>query len=115
MDHTESHFDTSLLFPRRSAAFLNLWYRTYEQAREALDSYPDRFLFPYRSQFVVCEASLLKHLEIDTDDPDWARIGHDWVRPADESAWLRLSKRLAGELERFRPSVFRLPSERRPG
>lgn len=93
-----TEFDTAWLFPRKTAAFLNLWYRTYEEAKDALQQYPDRFLFPYRSQFVVCESSMLEHLGIDTNDPDWARIGHDWWQSGDAEARERLAAVLKGKL-----------------
>ena len=87
-------FDTTRLFPRRTAAFLNLWYRTYNEAKAALTEYPDRLLFPYRKQFVVCEATMLEYLTIDTNDPDWKRIGHDWLSRDDPAAHARLAHRL---------------------
>ena len=92
-------FDTAWLFPRRTAAFLNLWYRTYDEALHALEQHPDRFLFPYRSQFVVCEGSMLESLAVDTNDPDWALIHHDWARPRDFEARDRLAGRLSRLLQ----------------
>lgn len=90
----EEEFDTTRLFPRRTAAFLNLWYRTYDEAKAALTEHPDRFLFPYQTQFVVCEGSMLEFLSIDTNDPDWNRIGHDWLSDDDSSAHNGLASRL---------------------
>ena len=86
-------FDTTRLF-QRTATFLNLWYRTYAEAREVLTTNPKRYLFPYRHQFVVCEGQLLADQGIDTSDPDWERIGRDWVRPLDARAQARLAVRL---------------------
>ncbi len=96
---SDEALDTTWLFPRKTAAFLNLWYRTYEEAREALDQYPARFLFPYRHQVVVCEGSMLEHLGIDTNDPDWRLIGHDWYRPNGTAAHQRLTQVLKGKLK----------------
>lgn len=95
----ELDFDTEWLFPRRAAAFLNLWYRTYDEAKDALVEHPDRFLFPYRNQFVVCEGSLLEHLGVDTNDPDWALLGHDWHCPPDLQARQRLGTLLKSKLK----------------
>jgi len=86
-------FDTTRLF-QRTATFLNLWYRTYAEAREVLTPNPKRYLFPYRHQFVVCEGQLLEDQGIDTSDPDWERIGRDWVKPLDARAQARLAVRL---------------------
>lgn len=89
----EIGFDATRLF-QRTATFLNLWYRTYDQAREVLTADPKRYLFPYRHQFVVCEGQLLEDQGIDTADPDWERIGRDWVKPLDARAHARLAVRL---------------------
>ncbi len=90
----EHEFDTTRLFPRRTAAFLNLWYRSYDEAKATLSEHPDRYLFPYRTQFVVCEGSMLEFLSVDTNDPDWGRIGHDWLSTDDSAAHARLALRL---------------------
>jgi len=86
-------FDTTRLF-QRTATFLNLWYRTYAEAREVLTTVPKRYLFPYRHQFVVCEGQLLIDQGVDTTDPDWERIGRDWAKPLDAKAHARLAVRL---------------------
>ncbi len=91
--HVDVGFDTSRLF-QRTATFLNLWYRTYGEAREMLTTDPKRYLFPYRHQFVVCEGQLLEDQGIDTTDPDWERIGRDWAQPLDKKALARLAVRL---------------------
>jgi hypothetical protein len=90
----EPAFDTMRLFPPRSAAFLNLWFRTYEEASVVLRKTPWRFLFPYKHQFFVCEPGFLEARGIDPKDPDWERIGHDWVRPRNAAAHARLSAML---------------------
>ncbi|ABS61657.1 conserved hypothetical protein [Parvibaculum lavamentivorans DS-1] len=86
-------FDTSRLFSEKAGFYLNAWFVTYEEAKAALTR-KDRFLFPFRHQFVVCEAGLLKSLGIDTNDPDWEAIGHDWVKPLDTQAHYRLNQKL---------------------
>lgn len=87
-------FDTTRLFPPKTSFYLNGWYVTYEEAQAALVR-KDRFLFPYRHQFVVVEAGLLKSLGIDVTDPDWDLIGRDWARPLDRQAHYRLNQKLA--------------------
>lgn len=87
-------FDPARLFGPRTAVFLNLWFRNYEEARQALTTEPKWYLFPYRRQFVVCEAQLLEDQNIDTSDPDWERIGRDWVKPLDAAAHARLGLQL---------------------
>lgn len=88
-------FDTTRLFPPSTSFYLNAWFATYEEARAALGARRDRFLFPYRSQFVVCEGGLLASLGIDVKDADWDLIGRDWVKPEDGQAHYRLNQKLA--------------------
>ena len=52
------------------------------------------FLFPYRNQFFICEWGFVVALGLDPADPDWERIGRDWVRPRDEVARDRLEAKL---------------------
>lgn len=99
-------FDTARLFTPKTGFYLNSWFVTYEEAKSALTR-KDRFLFPYRHQFVVCEGGLLKSLGIDVADPDWQAIGRDWVKPQDAKAHYRLNQKLA----RIVPPV---PERRRP-
>jgi len=77
-----------------SDVFLNHWCRTYEEARTVHER-ADGFLFPYRAHFVVCPPGVLAARGVDPFDPDWRRIGHDWVRPRDQAAFARLTRRLA--------------------
>ncbi|MDX1983046.1 MAG: hypothetical protein SFV51_22435 [Bryobacteraceae bacterium] len=88
----ENAFDPAALFDRAGGAFLNRWFRTYEEARASLDR-DGGFLFPYHKHFVVCEGGFLEASGIDPGDPDWERIGRDWVKPADTEARRRLSTR----------------------
>lgn len=71
---------------------LNRWFATYE---EALASLADRggYLLPYRHQFLICEPEAIRLLGLDPADPDWQRIGYDWVEPVDREAWERLRAR----------------------
>lgn len=89
----ETGFDTTRLF-LKTAAFLNFWFRDYDEARQVLTNEPRRFLFPHRQHFVVCEGGLLEALGVDIGDPDWERMGRDWVKPADRRARARLAVRL---------------------
>jgi hypothetical protein len=70
-------------------AIVNRWFTNYEDARESLHA-EGGYLFPYRNQYFVTLREGIRELGLDPDDPDWARIGWDWVRPKDEEAWERL-------------------------
>lgn len=90
--------DTERFFESRTgerigAAFLNRWFARYSEARSSLEA-EGGYLFPFRHQFFICEYGFLQAREIDLSDPDWERIGRDWVRPADVEARDRLEHRL---------------------
>jgi hypothetical protein len=72
--------------------FLNRWFTTYEAARAARAT-EGGFLFPFGGHFFVTEDGGVRELGLDPRDPDWERIGWDWVRPLDRDAWDRLAER----------------------
>lgn len=81
-----------LMYVPRMGVFLNRWFHTYAAAREA-HAAEGGFLLPYRDQFFVAEAEAVRELGLDPDDPDWERIGWNWVKPRDRAAWERLRDR----------------------
>jgi hypothetical protein len=81
-----------VMYVSRMDVFLNRWFTTYEEARASLDS-EGGYLLPYANQFFVTVAGAIRELGLDPQDPDWARIGWDWVRPADIEAWERLKEK----------------------
>ncbi len=88
--------DTERFFESRSgepvgAAFLNRWFARYDEARASREA-EGGYLFPFRYQFFICEPGFLEARGIDPADPDWERIGRDWVRPIDEAAHDRLER-----------------------
>lgn len=82
----------TLWCPPNLDVFLNRWFTTYEEARRVLES-EGGYLLPYRHQFFVCEAPAIKAMGLDPEDPDWARVGRDCARPADEQAYRRLREK----------------------
>jgi hypothetical protein len=87
-----TRLDTEAFFAA-ARGFLNRWFARYDEARASLEA-EGGYLFPYRHQFFVCEWGFLDALGIDPKDPDWERIGCDWVRPHDAAAHVRLEQRL---------------------
>ena len=85
----ESDEQGTTMYVPRMDAFLNRWFNTYEEARASLDA-EGGFLLPYADQFFVASAGAIRELGLDPDDPDWARIGWDWVHPIDPGARERL-------------------------
>ena len=70
-------------------AFLNRWHASYAEARTCLEA-EGGFLLPFGEHFFVTKDAGIRELGLDPEDPDWARIGWDWVRPQDREAWERL-------------------------
>lgn len=84
----------------RMAPYLNRWFATYAEAASSRAA-DGGVLLPYRSQFFVAVLEAVAELGLDPADPDWARIGYDWVRPKDSEAHLRLCRaRLAAMVAR---------------
>lgn len=82
------------MYERGHEWLLNRWFARYEEARASLEELGG-YLFPYRSQFFLCEEEGVRLLGLDPADPDWERIGFDWVEPADRDAWRRLAGKRA--------------------
>jgi hypothetical protein len=91
----ELRLDTETFFGAGSAAYLNRWFARYDEASASLEA-EGGFLFPFRHQFFICGPGFLEARGIDPVDPDWERIGRDWVRPRDEAARDRLERMLVG-------------------
>lgn len=79
----------AVLYVELMAVFLNHWFHNYDDARAARAA-EGGYLFPYKHQFFVTVADAVRELGLDPADPDWERIGWDWVRPLDTEAWQRL-------------------------
>jgi hypothetical protein len=84
--------DTVEMYVPRMDAILNRWFTSYEAARASLDA-EGGYLLPYRKQFFITSPEGVRELGLDPEDPDWERIGWDWVRPADADARRRLCEK----------------------
>jgi hypothetical protein len=106
-------FDVEVLFSGAGGAFLNRWFPAsgYAAARASLREHGG-FLFPYRDQFVICAASFLEAWGIDAADPDWRRLGWNWVEPKDAAARARLERKLLALGAGVRPGARRAPPGR---
>ena len=80
------------MYVTRMDAVLNRWFTTYEEARASLEA-EGGYLLPYKGQYFVTLGEGIRELGLDPDDPNWARIGWDWVRPKDSDAWERLKEK----------------------
>ncbi|MCA1591414.1 MAG: hypothetical protein LC754_01910 [Acidobacteria bacterium] len=80
------------MYARGLDVLLNRWFASYEDARASLEQHGG-FLLPFDRQFFICEPEGIRILGLNPDDPDWERIGWDWVKPLDQEAWLRLKQK----------------------
>lgn len=85
--------DTAAFFARNRGAFLNRWFSSYDEALASLRAVGG-YLFPFREQFFITDAGFLAALGVDPADPDWARMGFNWVEPLDAAARARLEQKL---------------------
>lgn len=92
-EEAPSQLDTETFFARNRGAFLNLWFSSYEEALASLRA-AGGYLFPFREQFFITDAGFLAALGVDPSDPDWARMGFNWVEPLDPAARARLEQKL---------------------
>lgn len=86
----------TLLYPGRCSAHLNIWCASHDEARRVRDA-RDGFLLGWRSQYIVVDDDYIRTLGLDPADPDWRRIGRDWVRPGDPLARRNLYGKLVRE------------------
>jgi hypothetical protein len=86
--------DTEAFFQKHRGTFLNRWFGTYPEALASLQA-QGGYLFPFREQFFLCEGEFLRALGVDPLDPDWARMGFNWVAPSEPAAQQRLLKKLS--------------------
>ena len=84
--------EDTLMYVPRMAAILSRWFTNYDEASASREA-EGGFLFPFRNQFFVTTGEAIRELGLDPNDPDWERIGWNWVRPMDREAWERLNAR----------------------
>ena len=84
--------DDEIWYQSNMAVFLNRWFSNYADARKSLEE-EGGFLLPYKHHFFVCEAGAIRALGLDSDDPDWERVGWDCVKPAEQQALQRLQEK----------------------
>ena len=83
----------ALLYAPACSAHGNIWFAGYADA-QAVHREHGGYLLPYKDQYVVVDRHFLQTLGVSPEDPDWQRIGGDWVRPASFDARLRLTARV---------------------
>lgn len=89
---SQTFHDGPIMYVTRMSVYLNRWFAAYEDARSFLKS-EGGYLLPYQDQFFLAEGGAIEELGLDPADPDWERIGWNWVRPLDPDAWDRLKRK----------------------
>ena len=83
-----SQLHSESMYAPQMDAVLNRWFTSYGEARASLEE-RGGYLFPYRAQYFITEEGV-RELGLDPEDPNWERIGWDWVQPEDSEAWQTL-------------------------
>ncbi|XXF76290.1 hypothetical protein P2318_24970 [Myxococcaceae bacterium GXIMD 01537] len=89
----QPRLDTEAFFAATRGILLNRWFASHAAARASLQR-EGGYLFPFREQCFITEAGFISALGLDPADPDWARMGFDWVEPLDPAARERLERKL---------------------
>lgn len=79
-------------YGEHAAGFTNLWFSGYAEARHQHALQPGMFLLPYARQFVLAEASFVKHLGMTDDDAVWSAIQYDLVAAYGSQVWQTLAQ-----------------------
>lgn len=83
----------TLLYPSSCYGHWNIWSAHYEEAASIRAAHGG-YLLAYRRQFLIVDRDYIDSLGLDPDDPDWAALGRDWVKPGDAAARARLYEKL---------------------
>ena len=83
----------TLLYPGTCSGHYNIWSAHYPEASEIRAAHGG-YLLAYKRQFLIVEEGYIDSMGLDPRDPDWERIGRDWVRPGDLRARERLYRQL---------------------
>ena len=78
-----------LFHSSRCDALINLWFASYEEAYIALAvDQQNRWLIPYKQQYIVVNKEYLKILGIGEGfDEQWHNINHDLVKGYNSESW----------------------------
>ncbi len=79
----------TLFHSSRCDAFINLWFANYAEAESALAlDKKNRWLIPYKHQYIVVNKEYLKMIGIDNAfDKQWRCINHDLVKGYNSESW----------------------------
>jgi hypothetical protein len=91
---TNTHINMGAIFHSSGCdALINLWFSSYEEAKSvlALDN-KDRWLVPYKQQYIIVNKAYLKLMGIDAGfDQHWNNVNHDLVQGYNCESWDKLA------------------------
>ncbi|WP_051680627.1 hypothetical protein [Vibrio rhizosphaerae] len=93
-DHIDDTEATELYRSGVSEPNLNVWCPTYDDAKAYLDTHKGFYLLQFKGQCFLAQAPHIEGLGLNPQDPDWEKIGRDWVKPKDPEAKSRLREKL---------------------
>ena len=83
----------TLLYPSNCGGHYNIWSAHYTEAKDIRAAHGG-YLLAYKRQYMIVEEGYIDSMGLDPHDPDWTRIGRDWIRPQDPEARQRLYRQL---------------------
>lgn len=83
----------TLFYPKAGHGLTNEWFADYESAKEILDgSNNDKWLFPYKNQFIVGDANYLAAFRFDDETRQlFTLINHDMAASYNCDAWDKIT------------------------
>lgn len=83
----------TLFYPKACHGLTNEWFADYQAAKTVLDSSDnDKWLFPYKNQFIVVEANFLSAFRFDDETRQlFTLINHDMAASYNCDAWDKIT------------------------
>ena len=91
--NTEALDMGTFFYPRWADGFINEWFSDYQQAKSVLlDNQHDKWLLPYKNQFLVVSNSYVLAFKLDKKLVSlWGDVNHDMVAGYNSLAWDNLT------------------------
>lgn len=87
------HFvvENDCLYRSSYVAYIHHWFTDYQQAETYLEKYGG-YLLIFWKDFVVCGKEYINGIGLGNYEDQWKKIGHNWVKPAENKAFLFLKE-----------------------
>ncbi len=93
----------SLWYSPKCGVLLNIWCRDYKEAKEQYEEGTGKYLFPYKSQFLIVEDDFLRTIGLDPDHAIFSQpANRNFVQSYGSPDWdLLVFKRLQDAMARY--------------